>query len=94
MVPEGVRTRLCWLVPSDQPSVRDGGSLGFLQGLRAFLATDFHDLTADRDRDRVRIQRAVASRATFLNHEIVLLNHRNFDEGRDHLEGIGRYQDL
>jgi hypothetical protein len=69
-----------------------GGRLGVPQRLRAFLAADFHHMTADRDLDGVFIQLAVASGATFLNHGFP--HSLDFDEGTNHFGKKGRYQDL
>jgi hypothetical protein len=74
MAPEGVRSIFSIVIGLSVAigsALRPGGGcLGFLELYRAFLAADFDDLTADRDFDGVRVQRAVASRATFLNHGI------------------------
>src|ERR1700694_3330667 len=54
------------------PGRRRGG-MRFLQFVRALIAAHFNRLAADLDLDRISIQPAVASRTSYLNHDIVSL---------------------
>ena len=51
---------------------RRRGGMCLVQPLRTFAAAHLDRLAADRDLDRVRIQLAVASRASFLGHHTSL----------------------
>jgi hypothetical protein len=63
----------------------------FLQFPRAVVAADFHDMTTERDLDRIAIQPAVAGGTRFFDHDVFL---RSLQAWRNHPAGQSRYQDL